>query len=143
MLANPQPTPGAQVTPLKLDLTDLSAIDAALDKLLAGSPIGRTRDAAPGTPADRPVQRLLALHVEASRQLHAATSTFLGEDRLGRTPYVIGIAGSVAVGKSTTAAAILIWRFVTYYFYLIVGAPVFLQLAGRPLLRRLMPSRHA
>ena len=47
------------------------------------------------------------------------------------------------VGKSTTAAAILIWRFVTYYFYLIVGAPVFLQLAGRPLLRRLMPSRHA
>ena len=47
------------------------------------------------------------------------------------------------VGKSTTAAAILIWRFVTCYFYLIVGAPVFLQLAGRPLLRRLMPSRHA
>lgn len=47
------------------------------------------------------------------------------------------------VGKSTTAAAILIWRFVTYYFYLIVGAPVFLHLAGRPLLRRLLPSRHA
>ena len=47
------------------------------------------------------------------------------------------------VGKSTTAAAILIWRFVTYHFYLIVGAPVFLQLAGRPLLRRLVPSRHA
>jgi len=47
------------------------------------------------------------------------------------------------VGKSTTAAAILIWRFVTYYFYLIVGAPVFLHLAGRPLLRRLVPSRHA
>jgi len=32
---------------------------------------------------------------------------------------------------------------VTYYFYLIVGAPVFLHLAGRPLLRRLVPSRHA
>ncbi len=47
------------------------------------------------------------------------------------------------VGKSSTAAAILIWRFVTYYFYLIVGAPVFLQLAGRPLLNRLMRSRRA
>jgi Helicase conserved C-terminal domain len=33
---------------------------ALLDRLVAGSPVGRTRDAAPGTPADRPVQRLLA-----------------------------------------------------------------------------------
>jgi Helicase conserved C-terminal domain len=31
-----------------------------LDRLLDGSPVGRTRDAAPGTPSDRPVQRLLA-----------------------------------------------------------------------------------
>ena len=31
-----------------------------LNRLLAGSPVGRTRDAAPGTPPDRPVQRLLA-----------------------------------------------------------------------------------
>lgn len=41
------------------------------------------------------------------------------------------------VGKSTTAAAILIWRFVTYYFYLIAGAPVFVHLAGRTLFRLL------
>jgi len=45
------------------------------------------------------------------------------------------------VGKSSSAAAILIWRFVTYYFYLIVGAPVFLHLAGRPLFARLMRVR--
>ncbi|WP_287030763.1 lysylphosphatidylglycerol synthase transmembrane domain-containing protein [Pseudomonas sp. UBA6310] len=45
------------------------------------------------------------------------------------------------VGKSTAGAAILIWRAVTYYFYLIAGAPVFLHLAGRPLLERLMRSR--
>lgn len=32
-----------------------------LDKLLAGSPMGRTRDAAPGAPADRPVPQLLAM----------------------------------------------------------------------------------
>ncbi len=31
-----------------------------LNRLKAGSPLGRTRDAAPGTPSDRPVQRLLA-----------------------------------------------------------------------------------
>lgn len=31
-----------------------------LERLVIGSPVGRTRDAAPGTPADRPVQRLLA-----------------------------------------------------------------------------------
>jgi len=42
------------------------------------------------------------------------------------------------VGKSTAAAAILVWRFVTYYFYLIVGAPLFIHLAGRPLFNRLM-----
>ncbi|MFS0901300.1 helicase-associated domain-containing protein [Mycolicibacterium litorale] len=42
----------------------LSGLDTAqrdlLDRLLEGSPVGRTRDAAPGTPPDRPVQRLLA-----------------------------------------------------------------------------------
>src|SRR4051812_30365760 len=31
-----------------------------LERLVDGSPMGRTRDAAPGTPADRPVQRLLS-----------------------------------------------------------------------------------
>jgi uncharacterized protein (TIRG00374 family) len=36
------------------------------------------------------------------------------------------------VGKSTAAAAILIWRAVTYYFYLVVGGPVFLLMLGRP-----------
>jgi uncharacterized protein (TIRG00374 family) len=46
------------------------------------------------------------------------------------------------VGKSTAAAAILIWRFVTYYFYLIAGAPLFLHLAGRPLFNRLVRARN-
>ena len=49
-----------------------------------------------------PVSRLLNLYVAAAGQLHAATTTFLGE-RTQRTPFVIGVAGSVAVGKSTTA----------------------------------------
>ncbi|WP_106477306.1 lysylphosphatidylglycerol synthase transmembrane domain-containing protein [Phytohalomonas tamaricis] len=45
------------------------------------------------------------------------------------------------VGQSTAAAAILIWRAVTYYFYLVAGAPVFLVLAGRPLLNRILRVR--
>ena len=50
----------------------------------------------------RPISRLLNLYVTATGALHAASSTFLGEAPV-RTPYVIGVAGSVAVGKSTTA----------------------------------------
>lgn len=42
------------------------------------------------------------------------------------------------VGKSTAAAAILIWRSVTYYFYLVVGGPIFVLMLGRPLLSKLM-----
>lgn len=50
----------------------------------------------------RPLSRLLDLYVTATRHLHAASSTFLRE-ATPRTPFVIGVAGSVAVGKSTTA----------------------------------------
>ncbi len=50
-----------------------------------------------------PLSRLLNLHVGASQELYAATSTFLGHPESVRVPYIIGVAGSVAVGKSTTA----------------------------------------
>jgi len=50
----------------------------------------------------RPLSRLLNLYVAGTGALHRVTSTFLGE-RVSRTPFVIGVAGSVAVGKSTTA----------------------------------------
>ena len=49
-----------------------------------------------------PLSRLLNLYVAAAGELHSATTTFLGE-KTSRTPFVIGVAGSVAVGKSTTA----------------------------------------
>jgi type I pantothenate kinase len=49
-----------------------------------------------------PMSRLLNLHVAGAQELHAVTSRFLGR-RDRRVPYILGIAGSVAVGKSTTA----------------------------------------
>lgn len=49
-----------------------------------------------------PLSRLLSFYVEGTSNLHQVTSNFLGEAP-ERTPFVIGVAGSVAVGKSTTA----------------------------------------
>ncbi len=49
-----------------------------------------------------PLSRLLNLYVAATQKLHKATHTFLGNST-AKVPYVVGIAGSVAVGKSTTA----------------------------------------
>ena len=49
-----------------------------------------------------PLSRLLNLYVSASQKLHSATNEFLGE-RSKRVPFIIGIAGSVAVGKSTVS----------------------------------------
>ena len=49
-----------------------------------------------------PLSRLLNLHVAGAQELHTVTSRFLGR-KDGRVPYILGIGGSVAVGKSTTA----------------------------------------
>ena len=49
-----------------------------------------------------PLSRLLNLRVAATQELHGATDAFLGRET-ARPPYVVGVAGSVAVGKSTTA----------------------------------------
>lgn len=49
-----------------------------------------------------PLSRLLNLYVAASQELHAVSARFLGHGD-GKVPFIIGVAGSVAVGKSTTA----------------------------------------
>ncbi|QIK84841.1 type I pantothenate kinase [Sanguibacter sp. HDW7] len=82
----------AASTPLPLTATDLDGLRGL------GDPIELPEVEA----IYHPLSRLLNLYVTATRGLHSATSTFLHEDA-PVTPYVIGVAGSVAVGKSTTS----------------------------------------
>jgi type I pantothenate kinase len=49
-----------------------------------------------------PLSRLLSLYVAATQRLFLAQQNFLGTED-AKMPYIIGVAGSVAVGKSTTA----------------------------------------
>jgi type I pantothenate kinase len=49
-----------------------------------------------------PLSRLLSLYVAATQRLHRAQQRFLGTED-AKMPYIIGVAGSVAAGKSTTA----------------------------------------
>src|ERR1700751_5988195 len=49
-----------------------------------------------------PLSRLLSIYIDATQRLYYAQRQFLGiRDR--KMPYIVGVAGSVAVGKSTTA----------------------------------------
>jgi type I pantothenate kinase len=52
-----------------------------------------------------PLSRLLNLYVAAVQGLYRATATFLGHGE-DKVPFLIGLAGSVAVGKSTAARAL-------------------------------------
>ncbi len=79
-------------TPMTLDADDLARLRGL------GEPI----DVAEVEEVYLPLSRLLSLQVTAAHERHRATSTFLGEQS-ARVPFVVGVAGSVAVGKSTTS----------------------------------------
>jgi type I pantothenate kinase len=49
-----------------------------------------------------PLSRLLNLYVESTQELHGSTTNFLRKTD-GKMPFIIGLAGSVSAGKSTTA----------------------------------------
>ncbi|GAA1175764.1 type I pantothenate kinase [Ornithinimicrobium humiphilum] len=76
-------------------------LDAADVERLRG--LGEPLDMAEVEQVYLPISRLLSFYEEATGALHQVTSDFLLERQPERTPFVIGVAGSVAVGKSTTA----------------------------------------
>ncbi len=79
-------------TPLTLRQDDLERLQGLGDRI----------DLAEVEEVYLPLSRLLTLYVRGAGNLHQITGDFLGEAPQ-RTPFVIGVAGSVAVGKSTTS----------------------------------------
>ncbi|HET8614231.1 MAG TPA: type I pantothenate kinase, partial [Actinomycetales bacterium] len=79
-------------TPMTLDERDLTQLRGLGDRI----------DLQEVEQVYLPLSRLLTLYVRGTGRLHRVTTDFLGE-KPDRVPFVIGVAGSVAVGKSTTA----------------------------------------
>lgn len=79
-------------TPLTLEESDLAELRGINDRI----------DLDEVAAVYLPLTRLLNLYVSATQNLHRVSATFLGTIA-PKVPYVIGVAGSVAVGKSTSA----------------------------------------
>ncbi|MGA7656829.1 MAG: type I pantothenate kinase [Methylocella sp.] len=77
-------------TPLTLSMEDLSRLRSLNDPISLEEVVA----------IYLPLSRLLALYVAATQGLYKATQRFLGAEG-GKVPYIIGVAGSVAAGKST------------------------------------------
>ncbi|NNC11817.1 type I pantothenate kinase [Planctomonas sp. JC2975] len=99
----------AQISPfVELDRSDWAELAPSTPQPLSETEIVQLRGL--GDPLDirevaevyLPISRLVSMYATGTQRLHRATSDFLGE-RAAKTPFVIGVAGSVAVGKSTTA----------------------------------------
>ncbi|QDZ14936.1 type I pantothenate kinase [Humibacter ginsenosidimutans] len=108
-MAGNGPAQSAQITPfVELDRSDWAELAQSTPQPLSELEIVQLRGL--GDPLDMrevaevylPISRLVSLYATGTQRLHRVTSDFLGE-RAARTPFVIGVAGSVAVGKSTTA----------------------------------------
>jgi type I pantothenate kinase len=83
-------------TPLTLDADDIQALRG----LSVPLEVGEVEQ------IYLPLTRLLNLYFRAGDGLHGAWSSFLGREE-ARVPFVIGLAGSVAVGKSTLARVLM------------------------------------
>jgi type I pantothenate kinase len=79
--------------------TDLPLTQSEIDQIRG---LGDRTDIAEVAEVYLPLSRLLNLYAADAGSLHRATSAFLGVSSR-QTPFIIGVAGSVAVGKSTVA----------------------------------------
>jgi len=93
---------------VSFDRTQWADLRAATPMTLRESELGNLRGINERIDLDEvaavylPLTRLLNLYVSATQNLHKVSATFLGT-LAAKVPYVIGVAGSVAVGKSTFA----------------------------------------
>ncbi|MEJ1090750.1 type I pantothenate kinase [Microbacterium istanbulense] len=101
--------PNLPLSPYReIDRADWARLAADLDQPLSETEvveirgIGDRLDLTEVREVYLPLSRLLSLYATATKRLGAATSDFLREDDT-TTPFVVGVAGSVAVGKSTIA----------------------------------------
>ncbi|WP_286161121.1 type I pantothenate kinase [Arthrobacter sp. MYb213] len=108
-LVEPQGTLETPITPfVELERDTWARLSNKMEQPLNEEDIIRLRGLGDGLDLDEirdvylPLSRLLYLYVQGAGATHRATTTFLGE-QTRQTPFVIGVAGSVAVGKSTTA----------------------------------------
>ncbi|KQV18443.1 MULTISPECIES: type I pantothenate kinase [unclassified Kitasatospora] len=109
-------TRGAPATPtpspyVDLDRAEWSALRERTPMPLTAEEVEKLRGLGTALDLDEvrdvylPLSRLLNLYIHATHELRSTVGTFLDtpDTERTRTPFVIGVAGSVAVGKSTTA----------------------------------------
>lgn len=79
-------------TPMTLSEADIEGLSGVIERISTAEVVD----------IYLPMSRLLNFYVRAQQALHSASTRFLSQNE-AKKPFIVGIAGSVAVGKSTAA----------------------------------------